>query len=62
MLCLFTCTKEVIDDANNLLIRHGLVGVLVQLPVFAVVNEGVCDVTDVILQQNTICEYKMLRW
>lgn len=47
-----TSPKEVIDNSNNLLIWYLDVGVLVQLPVFAVINQGVCNVTDVVLKVN----------
>lgn len=47
-----TCPKEVIDNANNLLVRKLLIGILIQLPVLTMVNERVSDVTDIVLKRD----------
>lgn len=49
-----TGSKEVIDDPNDLAIRHLDIGVLVKLPVLAVVDERVGDVPNIVLKVNQL--------
>ena len=44
-----TCSKEVKDDTNDLILRQLDIGILIQLFVLTVLNEAVCDVPDVAL-------------
>lgn len=46
-----TSSKQIVDDSHDLLIRDLNVGVLIQLSVLTVVDERICDVTDVVLKQ-----------
>lgn len=45
-----TSSEQVIDNPYDLFIGHLNISILVELPVFTVINEGVCDVTDVVLK------------
>lgn len=57
-MALLTSTEEIIDNANNLFIRDLDVWVFIHLPVLTVIDERICDVTDILLKDKILMNNK----